>query len=288
MSKFELVELEQGTPEWHALRKNSIGASDIPVIMGLSPWQTPYELWARKLGLMEQIKTLPHMTRGLEIEDEVRNWVSELLEISYTPIVARSIEFPWAIASLDGWNEKEGVLEIKCPNAEDHQKAIANQVPEKYRDQIQWQLFITGASKALYVSYPGKVNTYVMVEADKKRQKKLLKAAEIFHKKILNQEAPALTDKDICERTDEEWIRTARDYKEAYARLKFAELEVDSLKQALIELLDGAKNEGGGVRVSVVKRKGSVDYKAVPELIGVDLEPYRKEETTSHLVKCLD
>jgi hypothetical protein len=33
---------------------------------------------------------------------------------------------------------------------------------------------------------------------------------------------------------------------------------------------------GSGVEVLKSSRKGSVDYSAVPELRGVDLEPYRK------------
>ena len=40
----------QGTSEWLENRKNHIGASDAPVVMGVSPWDTPYKLWENKLG----------------------------------------------------------------------------------------------------------------------------------------------------------------------------------------------------------------------------------------------
>jgi len=34
----KVVDLEQGTPQWLAWRRAGIGASEAPVIMGLSPW----------------------------------------------------------------------------------------------------------------------------------------------------------------------------------------------------------------------------------------------------------
>ena len=37
--------------EWLEHRKNGIGSSEVATIVGLNPWETPYQLWRRKLGL---------------------------------------------------------------------------------------------------------------------------------------------------------------------------------------------------------------------------------------------
>lgn len=46
-----LVELSQGTPEWHEWRKNGIGGSDATVVEGISPYRTPRQLFYEKKGL---------------------------------------------------------------------------------------------------------------------------------------------------------------------------------------------------------------------------------------------
>ena len=40
-----ILKLEQGTPEWLAHRLKYRNASETPVVLGLSPFTTPYELW---------------------------------------------------------------------------------------------------------------------------------------------------------------------------------------------------------------------------------------------------
>ena len=38
---------------WIAGREKGIGASSVAAVMGLSPWASPYSLWAKYLGLVE-------------------------------------------------------------------------------------------------------------------------------------------------------------------------------------------------------------------------------------------
>ena len=42
--------------EWLALRTDTIGASEIAAILGVHPWLSPYELWARKSGLLPDVR----------------------------------------------------------------------------------------------------------------------------------------------------------------------------------------------------------------------------------------
>ncbi len=57
-------QLIQNTPEWHAFRRKRIGASDAPVIMGISPWKTPYQLWIEKTSGIES-SAAPQQKRDL-------------------------------------------------------------------------------------------------------------------------------------------------------------------------------------------------------------------------------
>jgi len=50
---------------------------------------------------------------------------------------------------------------------------------------------------------------------------------------------------------------------------------LDEAKSQLVELTSHAREHGGGVTVARFLKKGSVDYKRVPELTGVDVEQYR-------------
>jgi hypothetical protein len=50
------------------------------------------------------------------------------------------------------------------------------------------------------------------------------------------------------------------------------------LAEELKKLSEGVNSFGGGFRYTKSMRKGAVDYRIVPELIGVNLEPYRGDK----------
>ncbi len=65
------ISLEQGTPEWHEYRSMHIGASDAPIIMGVSPWRNVKQLYNEKMGL-HNTRSTPAMQRGVEMEPQAR------------------------------------------------------------------------------------------------------------------------------------------------------------------------------------------------------------------------
>ena len=77
---------------------------------------------------------------------------------------------------------------------------------------------------------------------------------------------------------DSRWVKKATELKLVQQSRK--EIE-ESEKQLLAELKDLSgfePSKGGQFRFDYVMRKGSVEYKNIPELKNVDLEAYRKEE----------
>mgnify|MGYP000308297088 CR=1 FL=1 len=38
--------------DWKLWRRGGLGASDLPAILGISPWASPFSVWADKCGLL--------------------------------------------------------------------------------------------------------------------------------------------------------------------------------------------------------------------------------------------
>lgn len=67
-----------------------------------------------------------------------------------------------------------------------------------------------------------------------------------------------------------------------------ADLALEEARKALVALSKHPKEVGAGVSVTKLWKVGSVDYKRVPELEGVELERYRgkgREEVRVTVVK---
>ena len=66
-----IVKLVQGSPEWHAHRAQYRNASETAIVMGESPWQTPYQLWELRTG-RRQPEVNAAMARGTALEPQAR------------------------------------------------------------------------------------------------------------------------------------------------------------------------------------------------------------------------
>ena len=269
--------LIQGTPEWLEMRRNHIGASDAPIIKGLSPWRTAFQLWEEKLGLREPQQTNAAMQRGNELEPIALKAYNDCTGNCASPVVVFHPEYKWMMASLDGLSlDGSIVVEIKCPGQKDHDTASQGKVPEKYYPQLQHQLAVTGLDLLHYFSYRN--GEYFLIEIPRNNTyiQDLYEQEAIFWQNLQDFDPPRLSDRDFTPRDDEEWVAQARAWAEINAELKEVEANEKKLRASLIRLSEGKSSMGAGVKVQVSPRKGNVNYKDIPELIGVDLDAYRK------------
>jgi len=98
MSKrFEFVKAEQRSPEWFALRKDGITATDAAVIAGLSPYKTPYQLWAEKRGEYTPDAPGAAAVRGILLENTVAEFyeMETGRELRRSNGIVRIKEIPW-------------------------------------------------------------------------------------------------------------------------------------------------------------------------------------------------
>lgn len=271
-----ILKLIQGTPEWHEHRRSHRNASETPAVLGVSPWVTPYELWLQRTGRATSEVT-PAMLHGSQLEPAAREAYEQLTGNVMQPLVLVEGEYS---ASLDGITlDGSLILEIKCPvkgrESDLWKQANAGNLPEHYHWQVQHQLMVAAAATAHVYIFDGAEG--ILVEERPKRDDwaRITDGWEGFMRFITEDLPPPLTDRDTVVRTDRDWELAA----EAYLRLKegaeVATAQLDEAKARLIGLASHTSEKGAGVRVSRYWKAGSVDYKKVPALVGVDLDQYR-------------
>lgn len=134
-------------------RRKCIGASDVAAILGVSPWRSPWDVWADKTGRLQPWEGNEATKIGQYLESSVLSYaeaqVGDLernirVECPGTPIVA----------TLDARTIAEGIpVEVKTagmtgPLHGDWGDAMTDHVPDHYLLQVHTQLLCTGAEVA--------------------------------------------------------------------------------------------------------------------------------------------
>jgi putative phage-type endonuclease len=277
----KIIEVEQGSQEWLSWRKTVITATDASIIMGNNPWHTPYTCWQRKLGLIEEKKINDAMARGKRLEPEARTQFIERYGIDMKPMVVESSEYEFLGASLDGISHLgRSLLEIKCGGSKLHAMAAKGEIPAYYQDQMQHQLFVTGASLCFYYSYDGEDGICIEVFPDPEYKKKFMPKAREFWRCIALFDPPELMDSDYKDMSDAPtWEELALEYTKLIEEIKRLEEKKERYRKEILDLCGDESCSGHGIKVLRRPTKGRVDYDMIPEIKGIDLDKYRKDST---------
>lgn len=274
------ISLSQGSKEWIAYRKLKVMASEAPTVMGLSKYETPYKLWQRKLGLIEDKEQTPAMKRGIELEPIARNLFNMDNMSNFQPIVAESDSYEFLAASLDGYENGE-VLEIKCNGEKNHALAMNGSIPPDHYCQMQVQMFVTDSLKGYYFSFDGNDGKKIEVEFDPQYCQNMIPRLKDFYKQLICFEAPTLQKGDYKEMENMEWKTLADGYILLEKEIKAREEKKDVIRKQLIAMAGDTNCFGAGIKLQKTITRGRVTYENIPELKGVNLDPYRKESTVS-------
>lgn len=281
-------QLQQRSPEWEAWRRDKIGSSDAPTIMGINRYQTPFELYLEKKGLAEPRAVSYPMLRGTELEPKARDWYIQYTGIQMFPSIEVHAEHPYLIASMDGVNfSGTKALEIKCPMGGKPAEIERTGIPEEYICQVQHQMLVTGLTQVDLLVFDGVQGIIYPIVRDQEYIERLL-AKELEFYSWLENDTPPTETAPIKNNTGTkyesietpEWSKLAVALRESNTRLADEKAINDSLRERAKELSGGRSVSGFGMSLRVSSAKGAVDYSKVPELAGVDLEPYRKSNTT--------
>jgi putative phage-type endonuclease len=197
--------------------------------------------------------------------------------------IVRLKEHPWAMASLDRTivGDTDGLVEIKTSTSSRWQ---LYPVPPEYVDQVQWQMFITGASYCdVAVLLSGLVFRIERVEADPIYQTLLFDKAVAFLDLVKTKTPPPLTgnDSDTLAEVkpqssntyavaDPQLDHIARLYIEAKVEAEAADAALKEMAIAIKEAIadgEGVKGQGWLATWKTNKSSTKVDWESIADVL---------------------
>lgn len=151
-----IPDLAPGTPEW----ATKATASKVAAMLGLSPYESPFQLWHRMRGTLPWEADNDLLRRGHYLEPALRHWFADqhpTWQVDITGTWANTAR-PWQVASPDGIVLKRNVertpialLECKTANNDwEWGDPGTDEVPPDYRAQGLWQMDTFGLPRVHY------------------------------------------------------------------------------------------------------------------------------------------
>lgn len=278
----KILDLEQRSQEWLRFRKSKITATDMAKVMNLSPWENSVSLWKKKVGIIEDdFYMSAAMQRGIDNEDDARVRVNAELNKEFSECVILSDENNWLMASLDG-KEGDCFCEIKIPMVQNYSKLVEEPIPIYY--QIQMQTAFAASDGVLQKGYfcvyspESDIVNIREILPNIEMIEKILEEGYIFWRRLLEFDCPPSIHRVVTTKYMQE---TVDNYRMACDMAKRADEYKEKAKKLLLEIAGDDCIEGFGLKLTKFWRKGSIDYKKIPELKNIDLEKYRKEASES-------
>jgi len=284
------LDIEQRSDEWLKLRNQNIGASDIPIILGISPYsKTIHDLWLEKTGRKESDPPNYYMVRGSELEPDARAIYIAETGITIDPVVLKAEGKPY-MASLDGWNKKKKiVVEIKCPESINSLiKAEKSDVRIDHYAQNQWQLKL--AKDALpeegefmgYIQYyhPDYKTVIKQVLPNLDFQESATKAVDAFWDLVINDIEPENIATTHIKLDDPKALMNAEALKVLEKQKDEIEAQQEVLKKKIVECSDGGNFEVNGIRYTKCTGRITINYKEFCQTLNLkpeDLKPFTKQ-----------
>lgn len=277
--------MQQNTIEWLENRKNHIGSSDAPIIMGVSPYKrsdglhrTPHVLWKEKLGILLDEKPNEAMNYGKQMEEPARQAYEAYVNAKVPQAIIYHPTVLYLMASVDGLSkDKKYLVEIKNTNEKNHELAKEGKIPKEFFPQMQHQLECANKKYGIqcmhYWSFYNGSGALVEVPLEQKYIDSMLQEEEKFWDCVQNFKSPPLCDLDyISMEAGHEEATRLMEIKDLQSSLK---REREKIEKKLQALCDGKNAIFGNVRYGFCMAKGNVKYSEIPELQNVNLDFYR-------------
>ena len=239
--------------EWLEVRKSGIGSSEVATIVGLNPYETPYQLWRRKVGLDAPKEETFAMKAGHYLEDAVAQfWADatgqQVIKSSAGDWLIRSNERPYLQVSPDRtyWlagqvhnNDNKGILECKTTQM----SVDGDDLPKHWFCQLTYQLGVSGMQHgSLAWLTAGREFGYKDIDFDRDFYEFLVEEVERFWVDYIKggQEPQPVNVQDVLikynRHTAGKCVEVGEDILEAYHQLKGLKEELAELERRKEEL----------------------------------------------------
>lgn len=254
------------TDEQRLRRKEGLGASDTPIIMGYSTYKTPYQLYLEKIGLIDATDELTEQQYwGNALEPIIIKRFAEENDVKVTfPDTIYHPDYPFIFANLDGWIESLGaVIEIKATNAwqrKEWDMALTDGIPLTYLIQVAKQCLVTNASRGYCaVLIGGMEYKQFIYERDAALEDLILKADLDFWECVQNKTPPDPISTSDCR------LKFPTPHPDKIAKSTF---KIESILESLTNVKTAVKDLGEKeerLKIEIMSHMGTAEYLTNPQ-----------------------
>lgn len=193
----------QNRDNWLEARKMGIGGSDAAIIVGLSKWSSPFQLWLEKTGQAEpeDLSENEYVYWGTVLEQVVAD---RFCELTGKKVQKRgqlqSEEYPFMFASVDRMVVGENAgLECKTANGFAGKQWEDDEIPDAYYCQCQHYMAVTGCEK-WYIAVLIGGNHFIWKEIERNQDDidALISAEQEFWHKVEHKIMPMVDGSESC------------------------------------------------------------------------------------------
>ena len=310
-----IINLDQRTDAWKAWHNQGVTATDSTVILGASPYKTPWRLWAEKVGkiLPPDLSKNPNVQRGVALEEEARLLFQNKHLTCVMPACAECDVDSIFRASFDGLTPLNEPVEFKCPGEkvlmEVRTEGLKAKTVQMYSVQVQHQMLVSGSNRGWLVFYDSTTKELIEfeIQRDETIIKRLLAEGRKFYECVTKKIEPPkdpLRDAFLPAEGEERmrWSAAARDFAQADREIEALQTRINQLtvsrdeaKEKLIGMMgNNALADFAGVSLTRSAVKGRVDYaKLLEKVVGrepteEEIESVRSKPTERWYVKRVD
>jgi len=241
-------------PRWLAMRRSGIGASEAAVLVGEHSRLTLARLVTEKRGMLgDDDATTEFLEWGLRLEPVIIEAYSSARYAGRAAQRAgrllRSIEHPWALATLDGWtlHPEHGWIPLELKSTDWARDAWEYGTPPDYWWQAQHQALVTGAPM---VSVACMLGPHKLVWEDVPRdeaaiRRLLVRGPEVMRLIASGDDPPGPYDRDTFRalwptddgsaiELDERFIRLDEEREELMAARKRADARIEEISAEIL------------------------------------------------------
>lgn len=202
----KMVDLKQGTQEWHDFRSQKFTASDAAAMLGFFPYKTRDQLLAEKAtGITKEVtpEEQRRFDKGHQAEVMARAILEDEIGTDLYPVTGYSEDKPRISASLDGLTFDDSIVFEHKLWSEKLAAYISenNDLPDSHWPQVEQQLFVSGAGTCIFVVSDGTTEKREKLKYHSKSERltKVLLGWDQFEADLENYQAPEAKPEVVAE-----------------------------------------------------------------------------------------